>query len=183
MTGAPTQHRTAYRGAIEQAARLHGVDPDVVEAMVLQESTGRPWAWNPEPKYRWFWDVQQRRPFRTLTPAEIASKWPPHDFPALTAERDQEWWGQQASWGLLQVMGAVARERGFNGLYLTELSEPSVGLFVGCKHFAGLVRLAEGDIWKAVGMYNAGPGGWDSAPARVHVRKVQGFFAQLTSTK
>ncbi len=173
-------HLTAYRPEIERQARAFGLEADLVEAMVLQESQGRTWAWNPEPPYRWVWDVRQDRPFRSLTAAEAVSKWPPPDFPALGGDRDQEWWGQQASWGLLQVMGAVARERGFRGLYLPELCEPVLGLQLGCKHFAAMLRLAQGDMWKAVGMYNAGPGGWNSGQARVHVRKVQGFYAQVT---
>ncbi len=174
-------HHTAYRAEIERAAGLCGLDPDVVEAMVLQESRGHAWAWNPEPKYRYFWDVRHGRPFRTVTPVEIANKWPPADFPSPTAERDQEWWGQQASWGLLQVMGAVARERGFNGLFLTELCDPKVGLLLGCKHYAALLRWASGDTWKAVAAYNAGPGGWESGQAQVHVRKVKGFYAQVAA--
>lgn len=174
------QHLTAYRAEIERQAARRAVDPDVIEAMVLQESGGRAWAWNPEPRYRWLWDVRQERPFRSLTPADASSKWPPSDFPALGGDRDQEWWGQQASWGLLQVMGAVARERGCRALYLTELCDPVLGLQFGVAHFAALLRLAAGDTWKAVGMYNAGPGGWDSGPARVHIHKVQGFYAQVT---
>lgn len=172
-------HLTAYRAEIERAAGAAGVDADVVEAMVLQESGGRAWAWNPEPRYRWLWDVRQGRPFRTVTPDEAARKWPPSDFPVLGGDRDQEWWGQQASWGLLQVMGAVARERGFTGLYLTELCDPVVGLVYGCKHFAALLRMAGGDVWRAVAAYNAGPGGWQSGPAQVHVKKVQRYHAMV----
>lgn len=174
-------HHTAYRREIERASAASGIDADVVEAMVLQESGGRTHAWNPEPKYRWFWDVRHNRPFRTVSDAEVASKWPPTDFSALTAERDQEWWGQQASWGLLQVMGAVAREVGFGGLYLPELcGDPALGLSLGCKHYAAMLRLSDGDPWKAVGMYNAGPRGWGSGPAVVHIRKVKGFYKQIT---
>lgn len=173
-------HHTAYRPLIEKLSAQHHLDADIVEAMVLQESNGRAWAWNPEPRYRYFWDVKRHQPFRTLTPTEVASKWPPSDFPALTAERDQEWWGQQASWGLLQVMGAVARERGFMGSYLTELSDPALGLALGCQHYAAMVRLAKGDAWTAVAMYNAGPGGFKSGQAQIHVGKVKRFYAQIT---
>jgi soluble lytic murein transglycosylase-like protein len=172
-------HHTAYRPLIEKTSAQRGIDPDIVEAMVLQESQGRAWAWNPEPRYRYFWDVKRQAPFRTLTPAEVASKWPPQDFPALTAERDQEWWAQQASWGLLQVMGAVARERGFTGLYLTELSDPALGLTLGCQHYAAMLRLAKGDPWVAVAMFNAGPGGWKGGQAQIHVGKVKRYYALI----
>jgi len=170
---------TAYRSLIETAAQLHAVDADIVEAMVLVESDGRAWAWNPEPKYRWLWDVRLNRPFRSLTTAEASAKWPPPDFPTSGGDRDQEWWGQQASWGLLQVMGAVARERGFKGLYLPELCDPVVNLQLGVKHYAALLRWAAGDVWKAVGAYNGGTGNWDGAAPRKHVAKVQAARAKV----
>ena len=37
------------------------------------------------------------------------------------------------SWGLMQVMGQVARETGFDALFLSALCEPVQGLAVGCK--------------------------------------------------
>ena len=40
---------------------------------------------------------------------------------------------QKTSWGLMQIMGAVARERGFGG-WLTELCDPAVNLEWGCRH-------------------------------------------------
>jgi len=40
---------------------------------------------------------------------------------------------QKTSWGLMQIMGAVARERGFRG-WLTELCDPTVNLEWGCRH-------------------------------------------------
>jgi hypothetical protein len=170
---------TAYRPQIVTAAKVSALDPDLVEAMVLVESAGRAWAWNPEPHYRWIWDVAKERPFRSLTQAEASSKWPPPDFRSLGGDRDQEWWGQQASWGLLQVMGAVARERGFRGLYLPELCDVATNLMLGSKHFAALLRWAGGDVWKAVGAYNGGPGNWDGAAPRKHVAKVKDALAQV----
>ena len=46
-------------------------------AVAEQESAFDPWAWNPEPKYRYLWDVLLNKPFRKLTPAEDASEIPP----------------------------------------------------------------------------------------------------------
>ena len=117
-------------------ARLHlHLDPNLILAMIWQESTGQPWAWNPEPRYRWLVNVKTGQPFRPLSPAELASETPPADFPCLAGDPDQEWWGQQASWGLLQVMGAAAREQGFKGAYLPELCDPYVNLEFGIWHF------------------------------------------------
>ena len=36
------------------------------------------------------------------------------------------------SWGLMQVMGQVAREHGFSGKFLSALCEPAAGLDIGC---------------------------------------------------
>jgi hypothetical protein len=137
-----------------KAHALHfGLEPALVAAFVMQESGGKPDAWNPEPRYQWFWDVRQQKPFRKVTQAEITSKFPPADFPCLAGDRDQEWWGQQASWGLLQLMGAAARETGCRLEYLTGLCDPTEGLKWGCQWLARLVnRFAAG----AVSAYNAG---------------------------
>lgn len=127
-----------YTDEIAAAARIHGgIDPPLVEAVIEQESSGNPDAWNPEPRYRYFWDVRRDRPFRSVSDVEVAAKFPPKDFPALAGD-DQEWWGQQASWGLMQLMGAVAREHGFKGMYLTRLcSDPALNIDLGCAHLAG----------------------------------------------
>jgi len=45
---------------------------------------------------------------------------------------------QRTSWGLMQIMGAVARERGFRG-WLTELCDPAVNLEWGCRHLRWMV--------------------------------------------
>ena len=113
---------------IQSAAARHALPELLVIAVVEVESAGNSWAWNPEPRYRYLWDVKRGRPFRPLTEAERASEIPPDDFSCIAGDRDQEWWGQQASWGLMQVMGAVAREHGFRGPYLTELSVPELSI-------------------------------------------------------
>lgn len=126
-----TLFRINYHGA---------VNGNLVLALIWQESTGNPWAWNPEQRYPWLWDVKRDKPFREgraaprMTEAELASKAPPADFPALNGDPDNEWLGQQASWGLMQVMGAAARERRFRGLYLTELTEPYTNIEYGSRH-------------------------------------------------
>jgi len=45
---------------------------------------------------------------------------------------------QRTSWGLMQIMGAVARERGFRG-WLTELCDPQANLEWGCKHLRWMI--------------------------------------------
>lgn len=161
------------RDLIEREAGAHRLEPDLVSAIVSVESSFNPWAWNPEPHYRYLWNVKTRRPFRRLTPTERATEVPPVDFPYLAGDRDQEWWAQQASWGLMQLMGALARERGFKGLYLTELVDPELNLSLGCGHLASLLAWSKGDEAKALGAYNAGRGGWSGPQGRAYAAKVR----------
>ena len=143
---------------IQSAAAKHNLPPLLITAFIEQESRGNPRAWNPEPQYRYLWDVRRNRPFRTLTAEERASEIPPADFPCLAGDRDQEWWAQQASWGLMQVMGAVARECGFRGPYLPELCDPDLNLEYGCRHLVNLKgRFHQAHGWPGViAAYNAG---------------------------
>lgn len=140
------------------AARDYLLPTGLVLGMIEVESGGSPWAWNPEPGYRYLYDVANRRPFRALTMQERSSEKPPQDFPYLAGDRDQEWWGQQASFGLMQVMGAVAREHGCDVPYLTALCDPALGLLYGCRHLSSLMsRYAwNGQITAAIAAYNAG---------------------------
>jgi len=139
-----------------RAALDHGLDPKLLAAIVSRESSWDPWAWNPEPRYQYFWDLRKSIPFRKVTEPELASKRPPADFPALAGDRDQEWWGQQASWGLMQVMGAVARECGFRGPYLPATLDPFDNLRLGCIHLRRKIHQAEGDIRHALLLWNGG---------------------------
>ena len=145
--------------AIGRAAIKHQLEIGLVRAVVHVESSGNPWAWNAEPRYRYVWDVRRWAPFRKLRPGEAELSTPPPDFFALAGDPDQEWWGQRASWGPMQVMGAVARERGFRGPYLTELCDPVIGLDYGCRVLSGLLRWASGDTAAALAAYNGGPVG------------------------
>lgn len=135
-----------------------GLPAALVAAMCKVESSMNAWAWNPEPQYRYLWDVKRDRPFRELSAAESANERPPADFPCIAGDRDQEWWGQQASWGLMQVMGAVARERRFREPYLPQLCDPSLGVAVGCDHLAALARRFKPAYgWDGtIAAYNAG---------------------------
>ena len=74
----------------------------------------------------------------------------------------QDW--QRISYGLCQVMLAVAREYGFGG-WPCELCRPETGLKYGAMHLAAKMRQAGGDTTKALLLYN---GGGDKAyPAKV----------------
>jgi len=88
-----------------------------------------------EPSWRWF-----------LNPV----KWARRVLVTSKTERI----AQQCSWGLMQIMGTVARERGFEG-DLPNLCQPEVGLEFGCRHLVYLTKRFNGapDVLAA---YNAG---------------------------
>jgi soluble lytic murein transglycosylase-like protein len=143
---------------ISSAAKTFDLPTVLVEAIVLVESGGDPNAYNPEPRYAYFWDVHTNLPFRKLTNKEVDSKTPPPDFKCLAGDPDQEWWAQQASWGLMQIMGAVARENGFIEPFLPELADPGKNLYIGCKYLKKLKgRWYQQYGWPGVvAAYNAG---------------------------
>lgn len=142
----------------EAVAARHSLPAVLVAAIVAVESNGNTWAWNPEPRYRYFWDVKRNAPFRALSAAERVSEKPPADFRGLAGDPDNEWWAQAASWGLMQVMGGVARERGYRGAYLSALCDSQAGLEYGCLQLAYLRRryFAAWHWGGVIAAYNAG---------------------------
>lgn len=110
--------RTCYRAEIEAAARAHGLDPNLVEAVVFIESSGYTNAFRPEPAF--FQKYQAPKPewaFAITNPHRYGS-----------------------SYGLMQVMFCVATEV---GMPITDPPEhlfvPEVGLDVGCRKLAELI--------------------------------------------
>ncbi len=161
---------------IRAAAARHNLPQRLIDAIVTIESAGEPYAYRPEPTYRYLWDVRLRRPFRICTDAEIASETAPRDFPSLAGHRNQEWWAQQASWGLMQVMGAVARERGLMAPYLPELTDAATNIEIGCAHLSHLAdRFLVDHGWDGViAAYNTGgPGHGPGSAGEAYVRRVR----------
>jgi transcriptional antiterminator Rof (Rho-off) len=175
--------RSRHRDLIHLSTSRYNLSPILVEALVLKESGDDPWAFNPEPTYRYLWDARHSRPFRSLSSYELSLKTTPPDFYDLVGNRgawaDHEWLGQQASWGLAQIMGAVARERGFTGHYLTQLCDPQVNLELACQHLRILLDWAEGDLWKAAAAYNGGRGGWRGGVPQEYATQVRYLYNQV----
>ena len=99
------------RTIIESKAAAYGLDPDLVEAHVMTESSGNPKATRFEPQ---FYE-------RYILPLNLRDR--------------NEAQGRATSFGLLQIMGQVARELGFKGAF-SELLDPETGLEWGCKKLA-----------------------------------------------
>jgi soluble lytic murein transglycosylase-like protein len=60
------------------------------------------------------------------------------------------------SWGLMQVMGQVAREHGCAAKFLSALCEPATGLEIGCSVLASKMSAAAGDLPLALALWNGG---------------------------
>jgi hypothetical protein len=126
-----------HREVILAKAQEHGIDPALLAALVCMESRGNHWSHRYEPDYRWLY---------------------PYGFPVRNigpCSQDTEECAQKMSWGLGQVMGAVAREQGFKGAFLAELVDPATGLEYACRLLAVLLKKYK-IVEKAVSAYNAG---------------------------
>ncbi len=60
------------------------------------------------------------------------------------------------SWGLMQVMGQVAREHGYTGKFLSALCDPAIGIDIGCAILAAKIFSANGNTTRALELWNGG---------------------------
>jgi len=82
-----------------------------------------------------------------------------------------EAYARSFSWGLMQVMGAVAREEGFTGTSLAELCDPATGIDAGCKHLANIFkRVGDVDDAKRVALLHWNGGANEAYPNEVLAR-------------
>ena len=148
------------RALVPAIAAAHHLPPALILAMVEVESGWDPWAIRPEPAWQYYWNVRDNVPYR-LPGGYRDSEYPPQDFPELTGRVGpvHEWWAQAMSWGLMQIMGAVARERGFRQPYLSALLNPATNIEWGCKVLASHLPWAGGYLPAAVAAYNGGRAG------------------------
>ena len=136
--------RTFYTAEINRIAGLHKLDPDLVEAVVIQESSGDPHARRLEPA---FWKrYMQGKP-----------EW---------KDADEKRWS--ASLGLMQIMPTTAMEHGFPQTDGPEwLFRPEINLEYGCRILKALLTWSGGKTAVALAAYNGGKGGIDkTAPKR-----------------
>jgi soluble lytic murein transglycosylase-like protein len=152
---------TAYRAEIETAAHAHALDPHLVEAVVLVESSGYTHAFRHEAAFFRRYLADHPR-YAGANPLRVSS-----------------------SYGLMQVMYPVAVEHGLVGAP-EQLFVPEVGLEYGCRHLRMLVEWAQGDQHAALGAYNGGKAGnRPGAPPRnqSYVTKVLGAHARVLEAR
>lgn len=114
----------------KQTATKYGLDPVLVCAVIEQESAWNQWAARFEPRFLARY-IQPLGLF-DLTEANLRS----------------------TSFGLMQLMGEVARELGYKGP-LCQLCDPPVGLVLGCQHLANKFK-QHPDVTAALLAWNGG---------------------------
>jgi soluble lytic murein transglycosylase-like protein len=117
------------------AASKFGLDAALVCAVVEQESGWNPWAMRYEPLFF----------AKYVAPIYTASK--------ITAT---EAYARGFSWGLMQVMGQVAREHGVTFLHLSQMCDPEANLSIGCENLYLNLKKADGDVERALLYWNGG---------------------------
>ncbi len=126
-------------------------------AIIEVESSWNVAAVRLEPMYRWLWDCKRNKSY-PLSGLEKSNPQPPKDFPGSRHHQAQmEYSYQRTSWGLPQVMGALAREIGYTGpLQLLATAEGSKdAITVAAKYLRILLRRYK-DVQAAISAYNAG---------------------------
>jgi soluble lytic murein transglycosylase-like protein len=130
MSVAPEVLALAKRHAISYA-----LDPALVCAVVEQESAWNTWAMRYEPAF-----------FAKY----VASLYTNNKVTASEA------YARGFSWGLMQVMGQVAREAGCDAPFLSALCDPAQGLAIGCKVLRRKFDAVAGETTRALLAWNGG---------------------------
>lgn len=134
---------------IEEQAQAYKLDPFLVAAVVMVESSGDEWTSRFEKKqYLEAIGILPDVKIKPITPKAYAKR--------LGISEDTEIAHQFTSWGPMHVMGYVARELGHID-HLPALSIASFGLGIGCKKLSILFRKHGAANVKAVlSAYNRG---------------------------
>lgn len=126
-------------------AKLQKLDPALVKAIIEQESG---------------WNIYASRFEPSFYKRYVSKQYPSYNTESVA---------RSTSFGLLQLMGEVARELSFSDIQLSDLFDPRINLKYGCLHLASKLKAAKGDVTKALLLWN---GGSDAAyPQQVLARK------------
>jgi soluble lytic murein transglycosylase-like protein len=119
----------------KRQAIFFALDPAIVCAVVEQESAWNTFALRFEPAF-----------FAKY----VASLYTNNKVTASEA------YARGFSWGLMQVMGQVARETGYDAPYLSAICDPQQGLAIGCKVLRKKFDANAGDTTRALLAWNGG---------------------------
>jgi soluble lytic murein transglycosylase-like protein len=130
-----------FEDEVRAAAEAHGLDPKLVKAVCMVESSGRTNAYRYEPAF-WLRYLAKNPAFQNQNPRRVS-----------------------ASYGLMQVMYPTAVQHGFKASP-EMLFCPMVGLTSGCQHLKFLLDRCNGNVEQALAQYNGGAGGNEQPPYR-----------------
>jgi len=157
-TSANSPSRADLVALARATAEAHQLDAALVCAICEQESAWNPWAIRYEPAFFAHYIAPQ------LNAGKISNT---------------EAQARAFSWGLMQVMGQVAREHNFgatsstNAAPLAQLCDPNCGLEIGCAVLAAKLATAHGDAARALQMWNGGGNPNYAAEVLVRMEKYQ----------
>lgn len=127
---------------IIDASKATGIAPTLLAAVIHQESGGSPYAVRYEPAFfKKYLETKTRKTLEGYVPERCS-------FETEVRMRS-------TSFGLMQIMGQVARERGFKGEFLTELVDPKTNIKWGSE-FLQTLLLKHSDTEKALLRWNGG---------------------------
>lgn len=127
---------------IINAAKLTGISPQLLCAVIHQESGGNSFAVRYEPAFlKKYLETKTRKNIGGYVPSRCSWETEVHC--------------RSTSYGLTQIMGQVARERGFEGEFLTELLDPVTNLKWGSEFLQMLLHKYE-TTEKALLRWNGG---------------------------
>ena len=129
-----------YADQINQRAKKHKLDPNLVAAIMLVESSGNPYAIRVEPG---FWKRYRAAYHRIIKENHPARRW--LKYPDVFA----------CSYGLMQIMFGVAVEHGCRVRFPTELLAPDLNLEFGCRILAKKIKRTK-SVERGVLAYNGG---------------------------
>jgi len=121
---------------ITTTAQKFKIDPELVSAFCSAESAYNPLAVRFEPAYHYL-----------VAPALWAKK--------VSISADTEMTFQKCSWGMMQVMGGVARDLGYKET-LVGLTVADIGLMYGCMKLKKCMDKYPANLIFAIASYNAG---------------------------
>jgi soluble lytic murein transglycosylase-like protein len=105
----------------------YGIRPELIAAVIYQESRGNPWAIRYEPAfYKKYLLGKQKKDLQGYVPSIVSL--------------DTELTARAISWGLMQLMGETAREYDFNEDYLPMLLDTSLNIQYGVKVLSSMLK-------------------------------------------
>jgi soluble lytic murein transglycosylase-like protein len=149
-----------FETEVAEEAQRFGLDPVLVKAICMAESSGRADAFRHEPGF-WTRYLAKNPRYAHRNPRRYSS-----------------------SYGLMQVMYSTAVQHGFAS-EPEALFAPRTAIHYGCRHLRWILDRVAGHEDRALAIYNGGFTGNETAPFRNadYVKKVRGFYQQIKETR